>query len=76
MSIVEAEIRERLQQMNVVPLIGGLIPEKAAAVLLGYSPAYMRRQVSMGLSLLPYVQRGNRRFYRIADIERFATETV
>lgn len=76
MSIVEDEIRERLQQMNVVPLIGGLIPEKAAAVLLGYSPAYMRQQASLGLSPLPYVQRGNRRFYRIADIERFATDTA
>ncbi|MCQ4258852.1 DNA-binding protein [Stutzerimonas stutzeri] len=76
MSIVEAEIRERLQQMNVVPLIGGLIPEQATAMLLGYSPEYMRRQASKGLSPLPYVQRANRRFYRIEDIERFATETV
>lgn len=76
MTNVEAEIRERLKQMDIVPLIGGLIPEKATAVLLGYAPAYMRQQAARGLSLLPYVQRGNRRFYRIADIETFVTEAA
>ncbi len=76
MTSIDVEIQERLTQMGIVPLIGGLIPEKAAAMLLGYAPAYMRQQASRGLSVLPFVQRGNRRFYRIADIRTFATEAA
>lgn len=72
---IEQEIAEKLEQMGVAPLIGGLIPERAAALLLGYNPAYMRNQASRGLAPLPFVLRGNRRLYRIADIKTFATET-
>lgn len=73
---LDAEIAARLEGMKVVPLLGGLIPERAAAELLGYSPAYMRQQAAKGLSLLPFVLRGNRRFYRTEDIRRFVSETA
>lgn len=76
MNDLDQEIADRLARMDVVPLIGGLIPERAAATLLGYSPAYMRNQAAKGMSPLPYVQRGNRRLYRVADIKTFVTETV
>lgn len=69
------EISERLNAIGVQPLIGGLIPESAAAVLLGYSVSHWRAQAAKGLAPLPHVLRGNRRFYRIMDIERFVTET-
>ncbi|WP_028620550.1 hypothetical protein [Pseudomonas sp. Ant30-3] len=72
MSDIDQDIAARLDSMGVVPLIGGLIPEKATAELLGYSPAYMRQQASRGLAPLPYVLRGNRRFYRVRDIRAFA----
>lgn len=73
---VEDEIYTRLQQMDVVPLLGGLVPENAAAKLLGYTPSYFRQMASAGQSPLPYVRRGNRRFYKITDISKFVTETA
>lgn len=73
---IEGEIINRLQQMNVVPLLGGLVPETATAILLGYTPAYFRQMASAGQSPLPYVRRGNRRFYKVADISRLVTETA
>jgi len=73
---IEEEIYQRLSDLGVKPLIGGLIPEPATAELLGYSASYMRQQAARGLSPLPFIQRGNRRFYRIADIKRFVTETA
>jgi hypothetical protein len=76
MSSIEQEIADRLSAAGVVPLIGGLIPEKVTAELLGYSPAYMRQQASKGLAPLPYVLRGNRRFYRITDIRAFVMDTA
>ncbi|MNN77060.1 hypothetical protein D3C81_1934920 [compost metagenome] len=69
---VELEIRERLEQMGVTPLIGGLIPEQVTAELLGYAPSYFRRLAKDGHSPLPFVLRGNRRFYKIDDLRRFA----
>ncbi|MNR62015.1 hypothetical protein D3C85_1839180 [compost metagenome] len=59
--------------MGVVPLIGGLIPEPATAELIGYAPSYLRRLAAEGLAPLPFVRRGNRRFYKIDDIRRFAS---
>ncbi len=76
MDSIEREIANRLESLGVKPLVGGLIPERAAADLLGYAPSYMRQQAAKGLSPLPYVLRGNRRFYRIADIKLFVTETA
>lgn len=73
---IEHDIRQRLADLGVTPLLGGLIPESAAAILLGYAPGYMRQQASKGLSPLPFIQRGNRRLYRIEDIKRFVTETA
>ncbi|NNA02469.1 DNA-binding protein [Pseudomonas lundensis] len=73
---IEEEIYARLQQMGVVPLLGGLVPENAAAKLLGYTPSYFRQMASAGQSPLSYVRRGNRRFYKIADISKFVTETA
>jgi len=73
---IEQDILARLARMGIEPLIGGLIPEKAAAQLLGYSPAYMRQQAARGLSPLPFVMRGNRRLYRIADIKMFAQDVA
>lgn len=73
---VEDEIYTRLQQMDVVPLLGGLVPENAAAKLLGYTPSYFRQMASAGQSPLPYVRRGNRRFYKITDISKFVTDTA
>lgn len=73
---IEDEICARLQLMEVVPLLGGLIPEFATAELLGYAHSYLRRLAAAGQPPLPYVRRGNRRFYRITDISRFVTETV
>ena len=73
---VEDEICTRLHQMEVVPLLGGLVPESATAELLGYTPSYFRQMASAGQSPLAYVRRGNRRFYKIADISKFVTETA
>ena len=74
--LIETEIRAHLERLGVVPLLGGLVPEPAAAELLGYAPSYLRRLAAAGQAPLPYVRRGNRRFYKIDDIRRFATETV
>lgn len=73
---IEDEIFARLEQMGVVPLLGGLVPEPATADLLGYAPSYLRRLAAAGQSPMPYVLRGNRRFYKVDDIRRFVTETV
>lgn len=73
---IEEEIHTKLQQLEVVPLLGGLVPEKVAGELLGYTSAYFRQLASAGQSPVPYVRRGNRRFYKIADISRFLTETA
>ena len=73
---LDDEILMRLQRMDVLPLLGGLVPEHATAKLLGYAPSYFRRLAAEGNPPLPYVRRGNRRFYKIVDISRFATETV
>ncbi|MBF8766025.1 DNA-binding protein [Pseudomonas putida] len=74
MADLDAEIQSRLADMGVTPLLGGLIPERAAADLLGYSHAYMRQQAARGLAPLPYVLRGNRRFYRVDDIRAFVSQ--
>jgi len=73
---LEEVILDRLANMGVVPLIGGLVPEPATAELLGYAPSYLRRLAAAGQSPLPFVRRGNRRFYKVDDIRRFVTETV
>ena len=72
---VDDEISAALHEKGIKPLIGGLIPEPTTAELLGYSVSHWRAQAAKGLSPLPYVLRGNRRFYRITDIKRFVTET-
>ena len=74
---IVSEITERLMK-GLAPdqLIAVTFTEKAAAELIGYSPAYMRHQASRGLSPLPFVKRGNRRLYRVADIKMFVTETA
>ncbi len=76
MTDLEEVILDRLASMGVVPLIGGLVPEPATAELLGYAPSYLRRLAAAGQSPLPFVRRGNRRFYKVDDIRRFLTETV
>jgi hypothetical protein len=76
MSDIEQEIASRLADFGVTPLIGGLVPETATANLLGYAPSYLRRLAAAGLAPIAFVVRGNRRFYRIADIARFATNTA
>lgn len=73
---IEEEIHTKLQQWEVVPLLGGLVPERAAAKLINYAPSYLRRQAAAGLSPLPYVRLGNRRFYKVDDISRLMTKTV
>lgn len=73
---LDDEIHTKLQQWDVVPLLGGLVPEHAAARLINYAPSYLRRQAAAGLSPLPYVRLGNRRFYKVADISRLLTKTV
>lgn len=73
---LDEEIHQRLERMGVVPLLGGLIPENATAELLGYAASYLRRLAAAGTPPLPYVRRGNRRFYKIEDIRRFVTESV
>ncbi|HCS08676.1 MAG TPA: DNA-binding protein [Pseudomonas sp.] len=73
---IEQEIIARLELDGVVPLLGGLVPEADTAKLLGYAPSYLRRLAAARQSPVPYVLRGNRRFYRVADIGRFVTETV
>lgn len=73
---IETEIRQHLERLGVIPLVGGLVPEPTTAELLGYAPSYLRRLAAAGQAPLPYVRRGNRRFYKIDDIRRFATETV
>lgn len=73
---VEQEILERLNSEGVSPLIGGLIAENLAAGLLGYAPSYFRRLAANGSPVLPFVMRGNRRWYRICDIASFVTKTI
>lgn len=73
---IEDEILTYLQQINVVPLLGGLVQEKDAAKLLAYTAPYFRQLASAGQAPIPHVLRGNRRFYKIADIVRFWTETA
>ncbi|PBP48706.1 MULTISPECIES: helix-turn-helix domain-containing protein [Pseudomonas syringae group] len=75
-SSVEEEIAARLATAGVTPLIGGLVPEPATAELLGYAPSYLRRLAAEGHAPIPFVRRGNRRFYKVADIVRFATNTA
>lgn len=74
MSDLEAEILQRLEQMGTTPLLGGLIPEPATAQLLGYAPSYLRRLAAAQCPPLPFIRRGNRRFYKIDDIKRFVTQ--
>jgi hypothetical protein len=76
MSDIDEEILTRLAALNVAPLIGGLIPEWATADLLEYAPSYLRRLAAEGHAPLPFVRRGNRRFYKIDDIVSFATNTA
>lgn len=73
---IEDEIASHLQRLGVVPLLGGLVPENITAQLLGYAPSYLRRLAASGQPPLPYVRRGNRRLYKVADICRFMTQTV
>lgn len=73
---VDDEIRQHLARLGIVPLIGGLVPEPATAELLGYAPSYLRRLAAAGLAPLPFVRRGNRRFYKIDDIRRFVTQAA
>lgn len=72
---LDDEISAHLERLSVVPLLGGLIPEWAAAEMLGYAPSWFRRLAAAGMPPLPYVRRGNRRLYKIDDIRRFVTET-
>jgi len=73
---LESEIIDRLKSKGVEPLIGGLIPEKYTAELLGYSPSYFRRLSSGGGQVIPYILRGNRRLYRVGDIATFVAKTI
>ncbi|MCQ6262061.1 hypothetical protein MLD55_08970 [Alcanivorax sp. MM125-6] len=76
MSEVYEDARQRLSDMGVTPLLGGLVPEWATADLLGYSRSWFRQRSAAGQPVLPYVPRGNRRFYKLDDIVRFVTETA
>ena len=73
---VESEILERLKANGVTPLIGGLIPEKHTADLLGYASSYFRKLAATGNPAIPFILRGNRRFYKIVDIASFVSKTV
>lgn len=74
MNKVYEEALQMLADMGVTPALGGLIPEKAAAALLGYSYSHFRQLASQGRPILPYILRGNRRRYKIDDIVRFVSE--
>ncbi|MGE1613322.1 DNA-binding protein [Pseudomonas putida] len=76
MNTIEEEIRARLEAMDVIPLLGGLVPEFAAAALVGYAHSYLRRLAAAGQSPLPFMRRGNRRFYKVADIQSYLDKTV
>ena len=76
MTNLQQEIQQRLDDMGVQPLVGGLIPEPCAAELLGYAPSYLRRLAAAGMSPVGFVRRGNRRFYKLDDIRLFITKTV
>jgi hypothetical protein len=73
---VESEILERLKLINIFPLVGGLIPEKHTADLLGYAPSYFRKLAANGTPVIPFILRGNRRFYKTGDIAAFVSKTV
>lgn len=75
MSTVRQFIGDRLKAEKVEPLLGTLIPESITADLLGYSRCWYRRLASQGLAPLPFVRRGNRRFYRVDDVVRFYEES-
>ncbi|GAA5138050.1 DNA-binding protein [Alloalcanivorax gelatiniphagus] len=76
MGEVYEDALKRLSDMGVTPLLGGLVPECATADLLGYSQSWFRQRAAAGQAVLPYVPRGNRRFYKLKDIVRFVTETA
>lgn len=71
---IDQEIAARLKELKVVPLLGGLIPEKVTAELLGYSENRFRELARTGAGPLPFITRGNRRFYKTNDIARYVTE--
>lgn len=70
---IDQEIAARLKELKVVPLLGGLIPEKVTAELLGYSENRFRELARTGAGPLPFITRGNRRFYKTNDIARYVT---
>lgn len=72
--IIEQDAIKRLAAIGIVPLVGGLIPERGAAMLTGYSATYFRRQAAIGNSKFPFIMRGNRRFYKLADFVAFVSE--
>ncbi|MFV3386925.1 helix-turn-helix transcriptional regulator [Pseudomonas sp. NY15364] len=73
---LKEEVLSALQRMGVTPLLGGLVPEPAVADLLGYAQSYLRRLAAAGQAPIPFVRRGNRRFYKVDDICLFVTKTV
>lgn len=76
MDSIELEIQQKLEQLGVTPLLGGLIPESVTAQFIGYAPSHLRRLAASGQSPLPFIRRGNRRFYKLSDIKSFATKPV
>lgn len=72
---IKQEIAERLKALKVEPLLGGLIPEKVTAELLGYSENRFRQLARTGAGPLPFITRGNRRLYKTSDIEQYVTNS-
>ena len=70
---IDQEIAARLKELKVVPLLGCLIHEKVTAELLGYSENRFRELARTGAGPLPFITRGNRRFYKTNDIARYVT---
>lgn len=50
---------------------GGFYAEGDAAVLLGLTDSALRKQVQEGRNRIPFIPRGNRRFYWIEEIAHY-----
>ncbi len=74
MNEIREEALQLLADMGEVPRLGGLISEKAAAMLLSYTPEYFRQKAADGLSPIPWKLQGNRRLYRLDTIIEYLSE--
>lgn len=65
------KVREQAEAFGFKIWPGDYLAEVDAAGLLGITPGALRKQVAEGRNWIEFIQRGNRRFYPIAQIAVF-----